>query len=1219
MKQPIYYVSENDPNINNDILTRKEFLIFKKSIESSKFVNKLEEENEKKNIIPKFLIPKSNYLELKSYQLFVRNFLNPNTPYSRLLLTWSTGLGKSIGSLSIAIEFIRYYQLQEWSSKDQAGTVYIIGFTQSIFREELLKHPEFGFITKDELEKLKILQKNSHTGDPQDIDKLKKFYSNIKKRLYSRKGNGFFKFIGYKELYNRLILFDESIPYDKRPNLTILSKQELDEQINTGAIKINTKLLNGFANSLIICDEIHNVYNTFEKNNWGISLQLILNHHKTCRALFLSATPLNNSPTEIIDLLNLLLPRSLYSILHKEDFFDKPNEESAKIISPEKENEITEYLKGRISFIQDQNPKSMASREIIGEKIPGIDYLRFIRCPMSKFHYNTYKKALSESLSPTVNVGYDGQYLIDYSLPDPQLKNPYSGIGLYKSNDIKTKISNASSEWQSKYGIKYNTSNDVIYGDILKIDNLKIISTKYETMMHTLFKNVKDSRGKTFIYHNNIHMTGTLLIKEIMLKNGIIGEFDTITDNTKCCICSKERKFHTKEQLSPVIINTISIKKNKSVHHFQAMRFGIIHSNLEKNQISRTLEKFNNLNNITGNKLYILIGSRIIKESHSMNSVRNIFIMSKPDNISSLIQIIGRALRLNSHKLLPKSEQHVDIRIFVSSTGKRELSIEETKYLRKAQTYRVIQLIEKRIHENSIDAYFNYDIIWPNKTIDSELYKPNPKNEYGLSILPYTLEKQKGLKLDEMNLGTFNVYYAKHEVNFIIYIIKRLFIETSSIWTYNDLLMAVMKPPFHIEIDPKIISKDLFNIALNSLIYTSNTIYTEPIINNLINDLNDSIMDKIHNHYDKIILNINDVNYIISHVGELYSLAPVINDEIFIDTDSVFRNPPQSIDTYIDISQYLEFGSINDFNTKKKKFINKWKSIPLSNLESVFLDFGNEFHIKLLEEIIEYVFNLLTSVNVKKDPNHNFYLKMLYFYDIYKLVLWAHIITDESLKSKYSKYVTNIFLKLNKLDKSLDNKTKTNTNTTNILIDTLNKSDKDWISTGMINKFNQNIKEIDRNVLSKNRNKPLAEIQRVRADLLPVGHFLNKVLKIYEPELKIWTDYNFINTENIKENDTIIGYDKRGDNSISVKFKLREPINIKKDIRKMERGSVCNTKSKSYLLDIAKKLGVENYSIDTNIDTLCENIRSRLIYLELKEREKLNGVKYFYNIFEIPP
>jgi hypothetical protein len=225
--------------------------------------------------------------------------------------------------------------------------------------------------------------------------------------------------------------------------------------------------------------------------------------------------------------------------------------------------------------------------------------------------------------------------------------------------------------------------------------------------------------------------------------------------------------------------------------------------------------------------------------------------------------------------------------------------------------------------------------------------------------------------------------------------------------------------------------------------------------------------------------------------------------------------------------------------------------------------------------------------------------------------LWNHLITDDALKSKYSKYVTNVSLKLHD-SKSKD--TKKTSNNINILIDTLNKSSKNWVSTGMINKFNQNVKEIDHSIYAKN--KKSSNIQRVRADLLPVGHFLDKTPKIYDPDMNMWLDYNFTSNKNIKENDIIIGYDKRSETGIFVKFKIREPKTLKKDIRQVEKGSVCSTKSKSYLINIAKKLGIDANIIDTNVDKLCDLIRNKLIYLELKEHEKPNGVKYFYNIFE---
>ena len=48
--------------------------------------------------------------------------------------------------------------------------------------------------------------------------------------------------------------------------------------------------------------------------------------------------------------------------------------------------------RGRVSYLKDTNPLYFPSKEYIGESIYGIPYLRFIRCPMSSFHYNTYKK-----------------------------------------------------------------------------------------------------------------------------------------------------------------------------------------------------------------------------------------------------------------------------------------------------------------------------------------------------------------------------------------------------------------------------------------------------------------------------------------------------------------------------------------------------------------------------------------------------------------------------------------------------------------------------------------------------------------------------------------------------------------------------------------------------------------------------------------------------------
>lgn len=44
--------------------------------------------------------------QLRNYQVFLRNFLNPNTPYTSLLLYHSTGSGKTLTSISILMNFL---------------------------------------------------------------------------------------------------------------------------------------------------------------------------------------------------------------------------------------------------------------------------------------------------------------------------------------------------------------------------------------------------------------------------------------------------------------------------------------------------------------------------------------------------------------------------------------------------------------------------------------------------------------------------------------------------------------------------------------------------------------------------------------------------------------------------------------------------------------------------------------------------------------------------------------------------------------------------------------------------------------------------------------------------------------------------------------------------------------------------------------------------------
>jgi hypothetical protein len=1375
------YLPENDTkNIVEDVLKRKEFYRFK--IDHDDDADK-HDHKESYNIVPRFMIEKmindGNYLRFTSYQMFVNNFINPNTPYSRLLLKHETGTGKTVGSLSVALNFIQYYQKESLQGSSNIGSVFVVGFTSAQFKTELLRYPEFGFISSQELHKLKLLKKTAYNGNKHDIENLQEFLMRIKKRFNNREGNGFFQFKGYKKLVNDIFIIK-----DDKIQLNSLDEDGIFAAIKDDKITLNKTLLEQFKNSLIICDEIHNTYNSLEKNNWGIALQYILNHHPSVRAIFLSATPINNNPTEIVDLLNILLPSTSYPIkLRKADLFE--NDKQLKRGALDK---IANLCKGRISYLRDVNPLYFPSKKIIGTTIPGAPYLKFIRCPMSDFHFKTYQSAYSGSLSP------ESQYLVDFALPNPNDDK----IGIYQTSQIKKDLQYASQQWKEKNKINYK--KDRIIGDILRIENLYKISNKFYQMLKTILEIINNQNGKIFIYHNIIHMSGVLFIQEILFQNNVIGEYDSSTANTLCAICGNPRKTHSTTQLgggvivnggsttdeeitikhnlttdlyevylhdadiynlpvleykkcdntlfihsalincfqhnATVIIKVINIlektnhividstpiniklqnilnklnyfvlssknqggciyyastsisklsasekynliakikkkkkqnpkknvkggrKKNKHKnkspfietinqkkpkidpeHTYMPVRCIVAHSMLDRARMNASLEKYNSPDNADGARIMILIGGKIVKEAFDIKAVREMMIMGRPDNIPTLIQILGRAVRKGSHRNLPSNKRNVNIRIFTTCmptkakfNGEMEymLGYEEDKYVEKLKHYQIIQNIEKTLHENAIDSAINRDIIW---TKSEQEYYNKHKNHKELGSLYFepNLPKHilnKKFTLNELNLETFNAFHSDDEISKIIIIIKRLFIEKSPIWEYKDLLYAVKNSKkwfINIGFNTMLIDEQLFVVALTRLLWINNDKYVEPLINHANKQIS-SVIELLFDSDDKIIILPGDQKSVISLVGKYYILFPIdeVTNQPIKNVELPYRINKKKENAVINIRGFLESGhSLIQYSDKRDRFYTKWNNVAIENLEMAVCDFGTDFHIAFLDECIEYIFNVWTCHKMKKDPLHDFYFKMLNYYDLRRLVIWGHTLKPFMFK-KYDKFLTPVNIKIKKNNKLKIENVKSNEMGTsglvNMLKSSINKSDLNWVSTGLKKQFEDNLSN-SLLLFDGNYKKGSSKDKKVEADLVPTGHFLNYIPKFYHPTDGWFESPEYMESNAVYiENSDIIGYDERSKTGVHIRFKIRNPIqNIKqyKDSRMIEKGSVCSSKNKIYLKEIAIKIGIKIEG-KINVITLCNEIRTKLIYLELKERIAETKKKWFYFIYERRP
>jgi hypothetical protein len=1101
------------------------------------------------------------------------------------------------------MRFIAYFRQDALigTSKNKIGSVFVVGFggTSTAFKKDLLKYPQFGFVTRKELDTWKELKTQSFTGVQADIDKAHDYGNKLKKRLSNRKNNGFFEFIGYKALTNRL--------FTTTSDVSSLNESEIRKGVADGTIEINTEYLDRFANSIIIGDEIHNVYNSIQKNNWGVALQIILDHHPSTRGVFMSATPINNNPSEIIDLLNLLLPPD--SRVHRKDFFDKKTLKKGAL------DKIRELCTGRVSYLLEVNPKYFPSKKFLGTSIAGIPYLKFIRCKMSPAHEEAYMSAYD---SKNKTLSQDSRYVIDFVLPNPK-KN--SKVGLFKSTDLRT-IFNAPNTWKAKNNIDVVNGN--VVGAFLRHSNLPNVSSKYTKMIDDVFNILRRRKGKMMIYHNYVNMSGAVFIQEIMEQNGIISEFGQSTDNTLCTKCGLSRKQHvdpddvgdTDEKKKSKKRTSSKAKKSKKSHVFRPVRFIIIHSELDKKSIDNSISKYNRTSNNMGDDVMILIGSKIVKESYDLKCIQHMMIMSRPDNIPTVIQIMGRAVRKNSHAMLPVNMRHVNISIYVSSVRKG-LSYEEHKYMDKMSDYKIIQNISKAFHENAVDAVVNRNVIMPglsNKNLGDVKYEPTIKDR---SLRPHNL-----------NLDTFNTYHAHREIDMCTYIIKRAFVETSPAWKYKDLKEYVMRPEFDVEYDTTLIDECSIVVALSRLIWSPNS--TTLMSKSHSHDSqvqSSSVVDKLFDTVDKRLYMPSGQVGVISQMGEFYILIPMVGGSVETYVDAPYRTRVVRDSARMGIIPYLEkmSGGLN-FEPRLRSYYSKYKDMNIEGLSDAVCEYGIDFHVMFIERCIEYVFNSWTDWSTTKSEYHEFYFKMLYHYDILGLVIFAH--TAKAFIYKiYTRYLTNTNpakytdKKINDAINNNKSATRDKQSILNDLARNISKNSCEWCPQITRELYDQSLsKSLQRFSIVKSAHKQ-KDIVPVSADLLPVGHFLQRVPKFYHPDRGWFASPEYIrdNTQWV-ENPIIIGYTTKSKTGIHMRFKLRKPVQfIKKfaDARLSEKGSMCSTRSKPYLFDMCKKLGIQLPPGKPSITIMCSEIKARLMYLEMLERSNGTRVKYFYSHFEV--
>ena len=293
---------------------------------------------------------------------------------------------------------------------------------------------------------------------------------------------------------------------EKRKLISIMGyKKFTNEVFNVNTNEFNYNFIKYVKNSLIICDESHNLYNTEDSNTYGKALQFINVYlRQKIFIVLLTATPINfyEEKYELLKILELSESKNIKNQKKQIKDWNRTNElkkSNEKDPANNPDNDIFKFVVsfidgnlkkydtidkeistiiGKISYMNILNEKFLPKVFHGGEKLGDIEPYKFIKCKYSDAH----KKS------------FDG-------------KNPYKFNYIY---DLGFGQVNTSTDFnkeflaEKKIEIKQKDGINYFSGGFVK--DIGTYSTKYATLLNEIDSLSKKDviKGKIVVYHHYV-------------------------------------------------------------------------------------------------------------------------------------------------------------------------------------------------------------------------------------------------------------------------------------------------------------------------------------------------------------------------------------------------------------------------------------------------------------------------------------------------------------------------------------------------------------------------------------------------------------------------------------------------------------------------------------------------------------------------------------------
>jgi len=850
------YPNMDDPLFNVKIAKKKEFF-------DTRYEPRGEEEYKNIEAYTQKLCDNTEF-ELDPHQMFVRNFLSFQTPYNGLLLYHGLGVGKTCSAISICEEMRTYLQQMGITKRliIVASPAVQENFKLQLFDERKLRKV-------NGLWNIKACTGNKFIKEinPMNMRGLsrKKIIRQIKRLIRQS-----YMFKGYGEFANYIEkIMNKNIPRG--------SSTEVANRIK------KKNLRKEFSNRMLVIDEVHNIRLSKEGKVKASSDNLgkLVEATSNLKLLLLSATPMFDSYSEIIWILNLLLlndkrypvsEREIFTM--KGEFQTRKGEQVGKNLLMRKATGYISYVRGENPFtfpyrIWPQmalNPQSLFTLKQDGiwnypeYQINGADIIQPIELidlvinQIGDYQDMGYKKLVDhlKRTNPKLTRGSGSISFTVLEAPLQALNMIYPHEGLAE-DDVDSDV------FPVTYGSKGlarvmkfdpRTKRNFSYKDKTKKQFGEIFSPseigKYSGKISYICDKIRESKGIVFVYSQ--YIDGGAVPIALALESMGITRYGRTPSLFKTAPAPP--------------LNVLTMRPKEEGKPFKPAKYMMI-----TGQKSLSSEKDRELSllaatdddNINGEKIKVIIVSRAGSEGLDFKNIRQMHILDPWYNLNRAEQVIGRAVRNKSHCMLPYNNRNVEIYLYGTELkDSDEEAIDLYIYRVAERKGLLIANVSRVLKETAIDCLLNRKGLDFSETAIARIAPDHNVVKQTLSTgntIDYTLGDKDGTLIcdfrnceykclppmkegDDIDRNTYNETFIIMNLDKILQRIRNLFKE-KYIYRKTELLQEVT--------------------AIKN--YPLDQIYTA--LSYLINDDNEFIMDPL-NRMGRLV-----------NVGEYYMFQPI--------------------------------------------------------------------------------------------------------------------------------------------------------------------------------------------------------------------------------------------------------------------------------------------------------------------------------------------------------